>query len=363
MKPLSFIRLFLVFTALALSIQPSHAYAERSAGASPVMARKPHQFLQRYLDFSEKDLMKMEKGKVVVKLFEKGGVENEVGAFGVVRVDIPKEVLIKQFRDIETFTASDAVKQIGKFSNPPRRGDLQTLTVDEKDIRDLKKCKPGHCKMKIDTAAMKRFQTEVDWSSPDYREHVTTLMRQILFDYVTDYLKRGNAALGEYHDQEQPLRIADVFQEIVQNSPYLAEYVPELLTYIRDFPHGDLPGVESFLYWSKEEVGLKPVINVFHVFMYTREQGEGEEVFIATKQIYASHYFEGFLSFTAFVDEVGGDNPTASYLMYLNRSRFDQLKGALKGVIVTLAKGKVRKGVKKYFREVRERLKADLILE
>ncbi|PIE36018.1 hypothetical protein CSA56_01760 [candidate division KSB3 bacterium] len=352
--------MFFLFIGLSLISSPGFCISiEKTANTSPLATREPHQFLQTHLNFSEKDLVKMEDGKVVVKLFDEGDIENEVGVFGVVRVDTPKHVLLEQFRDIETFTESDVVKQIGKFSNPPRLEDLQPLTVGKNDQQDLKKCKPGDCKLKLNAAMMERFRSEIDWESPEHSEQVNALTRQMLFGYVTDYLQRGDAALGEYHDKDEPLQVAEAFQGIMDNSSFLAKYVPEFFTYIKNFPHGDLPGAEHFLYWSKEGVGLKPVIYLFHVFMYNRERSDRDnDVFIVTKQIYANHYFEGYLSFTAFVGDDGGDDPAASYLMYLNRSRFDQLGGPLKGFILRVAKNRVRSGMKQYFGEVKDRLEA-----
>jgi hypothetical protein len=324
---------------------------------------EPHAFLQRYVNFSEKELAAMEDGKVVAKIFDMGHVENEVGAFGVVRLNIPKKLFVEKFRDIVTFTESDVVEQIGKFSEPPRLEDLQGLTLDGKDLRSLEDCEPGDCKVKLDTAMMERFQKEVDWSSSESENQAIVLMRQFLIDYLNAYLKKGDAALGEYHDQEHPLRIADAFQELLKNAPYLSEFVPELYAYLQNYPNGHLPNVETFFYWSKEQFGLKPVINLFHVTIYTRKHSGSDDVFIISKQIYASHYFETSLGFTAFVDEIGGEDPSNSYLMYLNRSRFDQLRGKLKGLIVTIAKGRVYDGVKKYFRLVKQRLESGTVVK
>ena len=154
---------------------------------------------------------------------------------------------------------------------------------------------------------------------------------------------------------------AAAFHDMLQTSQYLMTYVPELYTYLHDFPHGHLANVESFIYWSKELYGLKPVLNLYHVIIYTRQHADDKaDVFIISKQIYANHYFESSFSFTAFVDEVGGDT-SAAYLMYLNRSRFDQLRGQLKNMIVAVAKNNVYNGVKKYFRQVKERLEAEQV--
>lgn len=320
---------------------------------------EPHAYLQNYLNFSQKEIESMEQGEVVVKVFDRGGIENEVGAFGVVRLNIPKEFFVEQFRDIVSFTESDAVEQIGKFSASPSLQDIQTLVVESSEIEDVKRCRPGSCKLKMDTAMMERFQREIDWQSPDYQEQATRLMQQLLVDYVKAYLTHGDAALGEYHDQADPISQAEAFQGLLKNSSYLIHYVPELYAYLKEFPHGELPNAENFIYWSKEIFGLKPVINLFHVTIYTRERRGKTDVFITSKQIYASHYFETSLGFTAFVEETGNQGEPASFLMYLNRSRFDQLRGKLKGLIVSLAKGRVHDGVKMYFRQVKDRLESE----
>ena len=322
-------------------------------------SHEPHTYLQTHLNFSQREIELMEQGEVIAKVFDMGGVENEVGAFGVVRLNIPKEFFVEQFRDIVAFTESDEVKQIGKFSASPRLQDIEELILESSEIDDIKRCRPGACKLKMDTAMMERFQHEVNWDATDYEEQTTGLMQQILVDYTKAYLEKGDAALGEYHDQIDPIQQAEAFQGLLENSVYLIRYVPELYTYLQEFPHGDLPNVENFIYWSKEMFSLKPVINLFHVTIYTRERHGTKDVFITSKQIYASHYFETSLGFTAFVDEIGGEGEADSYLMYLNRSRFDQLRGKLKGLIVSLAKGRVYDGVKMYFRQVKERLESE----
>jgi hypothetical protein len=48
-------------------------------------------------------------------------------------------------------------------------------------------------------------------------------------------------------------------------------------------------------------------------------------VLVASKQIYANHYFNAFLALTAFVNVPGATN--SSYLVYENRSRADGLEG------------------------------------
>ena len=317
---------------------------------------EPHNLLQNYLAFSEKDLQAMEEGKVVAKTFDSDEVKNEVAAFGVMKINVSKDLYLDQFRDIVNFTKSPEINALVKFSDPPRPEDLAELRLIEADLDALKSCRPGSCKVKIDDDSMLRFQQEVDWKASDSQAQAERLMRTFMLDYLQGYLERGDAALGEYHDKDQPLRIADAFGELLENSAFLFNYVPELYNYLKDFPNGELENVENFFYWSEEQYGLKPVLNLFHITIYQRERGESNDIFITSKQIYASHYFESSLGFTAFVDEFGGQNDSNSYLMYLNRSRFDQLRGPLKTMIISLAKGRVHDGVKRYFNMVKKRL-------
>ena len=355
---LKYVLLIIALMSLTACVRVS-SYQENSAVIAS-SSHEPHGYLRSCFQFSENELAAMERGEIIVKVFEMPSVENEVGAFGIVRLNLPKEAFVEQFRDIVSFTKSEEVKTIAKFSAPPRIDDLQDLTLPDEDVLELKNCVPGSCKLKMDARMMERFRKEIDWGAANYHEQATLLMKQMLLDNVTRYLQEGDQALGQYDDQAEPLRIEDAFQGVLQNSTYLRQYVPELYAYLEHFPNEQLPNVENFMYWSIEQFGLRPVINLYHVTIYTRHRNGTNDVFITSKQIYASHYFEIAFGFTAFVDEVGGKRPTNAYLMYLNRSRFDMLYGGFKGVIVSIGKRKVYDGVKFYFRQVKNKLENKL---
>ena len=85
--------------------------------------------------------------------------------------------------------------------------------------------------------------------------------------------------------------------------------------------------LQETLVWSKIKFGLKPVIAVNHISIYKRNSDAGPQVLVASKQIYANHYFNAFLALTAFVNVPGATN--GSYLVYENRSRADGLEGPL----------------------------------
>jgi hypothetical protein len=142
-------------------------------------------------------------------------------------------------------------------------------------------------------------------------------------------------------------------------SPYLTEYAPEYCAYIAQYPTGRLEGVENFIYWSKEDIGLKPVISVTHVTLYTVTRAGVTNVLVGSKQLYASRYFDSSFALTAFVEEAGAGSQPASYLLYLNRSRTDQLGGLLGGIKRSMVEGRMIRGLKKNLLLTRDRLEAD----
>jgi hypothetical protein len=183
------------------------------------------------------------------------------------------------------------------------------------------------------------LQKEIDWSSPDAEQKVTELGRTALLQYVERYLAGGNEQLSEYSDKKQPLRVAEQFDAILKASPYIFDYDPEFYEYLSHYPKKHLDDVEDFLYWSKEKFGLKPVISVTHMSIY-RKPGLNITL-IASKQIYANHYFEASLGLT--VALAAGQDPSPSfYLLYFNRSRSDSLHGGFSG----LARGQVKSGAR-----------------
>jgi hypothetical protein len=330
-----------------------------SSTSAQILSQRFPVFLEKYVNFSEGDFAKLDQGEVIAKMLdtkEKG----EVVAFGIVRMKVPKEFFLEKFRDIVVFKKSPAVLEIGKFSNPPSLEDIQELTLEPDDLKTLKKCKPGDCDVKINARTMERFRKEVDWSASDYKERATALMHQILVDYVKFYLEEGNASLGEYHDKKYTLRVADEFYSLLRQSPYLSEYVPNFYEYLKEFPKTRLSGTEDFIYWSKEKFGLKPVLSLTHVTIYKQHRDSGTpDIYIASKQLYANHYFEASLGLTAFVDGVEDTKTRGSYLMYLNRSRADALRGWFSSLRRSIVEGRIRDGLEGNLKLIKKRLEEE----
>ena len=281
-----------------------------------------------------------------------------MAAFAIMRLDVPAEFFIDKVRDIVNFKKSDNVLQIGKFSDPPRLEDLAGLTLDAVDIEAIRRCRVNSCDVKLPERFIERFRKEVNWSAPNYRDRVTTLAREMLLEYVQAYLHGGNAALGEYKDKSYPVRLADEFRSLLQPAPYMYGYAPEFERYLQEFPTTPLADVEDFIYWSKDKFGLKPVVSLTHVTIYKDRRADDLDVLIASKGIYASHYFEASLGLTGFIHSQSSD-PHRTYLIYINRSRADALRGFLAGLKRSLIVGSLRDGAKKSMEVIKEKLESE----
>ncbi|MGH9875689.1 MAG: hypothetical protein ACRD9S_24800, partial [Pyrinomonadaceae bacterium] len=167
---------------------------------------------------------------------------------------------------------------------------------------------------------------EVNWEVPEYRAQATQLLKLMLLDYVRDYTARGDAALIEYNDKQMAVRLADEQRDLTAALGH--DVFTDIPQDLKGFSNSDLPLVEHALVWSKVKFGLKPVIAVNHITIYKREQKSGPQILIASKQIYANHYFDSSLALTAFLSIPGAaPGSNLSYLFYENRSRADGLGG------------------------------------
>jgi hypothetical protein len=278
--------------------------------------------------FDESDLSSLRNGETVVKVLPADD-KKDVAVCGLVRLDAPAEMFLDSFRDNMVRKSNPAILEIGTFSQSPALGDLQALTIDDRDIEDLRACVVGDCKMKLSAAMISRFQKEIDWNAPNYRMQAAQLFKQMLVGYIRDYIIRGDTALINYSDKSETVAIAKAYQELMGASAY------DELAKAHEASAKPLPElVESIIVWSKIKFGLKPVININHISIYRNSQRSVSQVLIVSKQLYADHYFESSLGLTAYLTITGPAPET--YLFYENRSRLDGLEGPL---------GKIKRGV------------------
>ncbi|HEU4507032.1 MAG TPA: hypothetical protein VFR78_02250 [Pyrinomonadaceae bacterium] len=272
--------------------------------------------------FDDTDFAALQQNQPAVKLVP-GSDKREVAVTGLVNVHTSAEHFLKSYRESMTKKNNSAILEIGSLGNAPALADVESLTLEPRDIEDLKECIAGDCQVKLSAPMIERFRKDVDWNAPDYALQATNLFKQMLVDYVRDYRSRGDAALLQYNDKREAVSLAAEQRALATASGYVND--------VLNGERSKLQVVEDAIVWSKIKFGLKPVIAVNHITIYRRDREVGPQVLIAAKQIYANHYFNGSLALTAFVKI-----PEGSYLVYENRSRADGLEGPF---------GKLKRGV------------------
>ena len=259
-------------------------------------------------------------GQPVTKLLA-ADESKEVAVLGAVWIDAPLRKYVEAVTDIEHFENGGAFKVTKRIGEPPQLKDFDALRLPEEDFDDLRTCRMGDCEVKLGEQALRRFQSDIDWKAPNARHAADALMRRLALEYVTRYLQGGNEQLAVYRDSSRPTFVAQEFREMVDRMPELTAQMPNLHRYLLEYPNVTLPGATSFVYWQVTEFGLKPTIRISHL---TIREGP-EDTVVASKMLYASHYFWTGLEIRALVPDPA--RKTGFWFITVNRCRSDGLSG------------------------------------
>ena len=296
--------------------------------------------LTRSFGLSSADMRRIDAGAVVARTLDSDD-GREVATLGVVRIAVPPEFFARRLADIAAFKKnSEAVLQIGTFRNPPHEEDLRALTLDPSDIDDLRDCRVADCDVQLPADAIERFRTEVNWKASGADQQAGAVMRSTLVGYVRRYRTSGEPALVTYADKSKPIAVGREFRDLVEDDRRVLPQFPGLRQYL--LAPAAAPGamMADVVYWSKERIGRKPVLSVTHLVIWRPPPGSPAEYVAASKQLYASHYFDASLGLTMMIG--GGGASPATYVAYLNRSRVDMFGGVFGGVTRALVKSKTR---------------------
>lgn len=325
-----------------------------AAAAAQAPAREPQAFLREHLAFTNVELRLAEVGRPVVKELETG-LKREITIVGVIRIEADPEAFVAAVTDIERFERGAGVLATKKISDPPTVADFDTMTLAKGDLKALPKCRIGDCLVKIDRAALARFRTEVDWSARDAEAQANALARRLLYETLLAYQREGNAGLGELYDRAHPTVVGEEFAGMLEDERYLPVRVPELYDYLRTYPAGKPETAEEFFYWSKVNFGLRDTIRLNHVVVY-RNPHAPWEVAIASKLLYATHYFNTALDLRYVMRGTGGAESRGFYLLTMLRSRTDGMTGIFGGTVRRRAVKGSSEGLSKHLLAVKRDL-------
>lgn len=323
----------------------AHPAAIPQSAVTPLA--EPHAFLRSAAGFSAGDLAQLDRGEPIARVLDTD--RREVAIVGAVRVAAPQARLFERYRDISTFKSSNVVLELGRFGTRPAAEDLRGLHFETYDLDAIRACKPGDCGVRLSTANMERFARDVKWNAADWREQAGNLWRQLLAADAAAYL--ANGTLGDYRNKATPLDVAEEFNLIFESSRYFEPISPEFFAYLRRFPSISLQGTENILYWSKDDI-YRPVTRVTHLALYPAPPGARRPGLIATKQIYAAHYFDAGLGFTCAFD----DGAAGFYMLSVNRVRTRSLTSFTRGVVRSIVQRRSRDAMEGILRSTKAAL-------
>jgi len=310
------------------------ALAVVAAAATP---SDVEQYLLQIAKFSAAETASLESGAVIARVIP-GGSDSEIVTVAAVKIRASRQQTLSYYGQMIAYVDGQVTRAFGRFSSPPALADVKELTLDPDDIAQIKSCKPRDCDIRIGGTGLNAIRTSIDWNAPDAAARVTARARQSIVDYVSAYVKNGDAALVTYNDRAEPVSAAEQWRAIMANSPYLQQYSPALTEYLEQYPRKTLAGAKDVLYWVTEHyTGLATVTSVVHGVIY-QDPARPDRTLVVQKQLYASHYYDGSFAVATVIDA-----PDGTYLIYANRSRGDLLKGGFGGLKRKLARDQARK--------------------
>ncbi len=334
-----------VLLTTVLVVTAQIAGRSRATPLPPTLAR----YIDERVKLTPDQLVQLQAGKAVTKLLD-ADPDSEVAVFGMVWIDAPLERYLASVRDIEQLEKGGNFLATKRISNPPRPEDFEALTLPDEDIADLKDCRIGSCDVKLGGPALTRLQKAVDWSRPSAAADANKAMRVLALEYVNGYLEGGNSRLAVYRDSERSSFVSKEFASLISRTPPLAADMQTLKQYLLEYPAVTLPNAESFLYWQNVKFGLKPTIRINHLTIVPQSTG----VVVASKMLYATHYFWTALDLRALVP----DPPRGRgfWLASVNRGRSDGLSGFKGNVIRGRVRSEAEKGMEAVLLKTKERL-------
>ncbi len=298
-------------------------------------------FLTTAFHLSRADMERLDGGQVITRTLD---VKNrrELATLGIVRVNTSPSTYVERLADIASFKRTGDVLQIAKFTSPPQLQDVASMSVDEADLKRLRQCRVGDCDVRLGASDIERIQREIDWRTPDADSRASGLVRQLLVSYVATYRQKGQAAAMEYADRAVRLNVGHEFASLLDADTLISQHAPHLRRHLLEYPSPS-PSPETisdFIYWSTELVRGRPVISITHVSTAALNDSPVSYA-IASKQIYAMHYYDASLGLTLLLPARAAASPT-TYVVYLNRSRIDLFDGTFGGVARRIVAGRAR---------------------
>ncbi|HUF49111.1 MAG TPA: hypothetical protein VMM93_14940 [Vicinamibacterales bacterium] len=344
-------RLAAPVTALVLVVLVMLVMLDTTPAGTAAVCPDPFAFLGPTITLGARDRSRLEAGAALVRILP--GEGKEIAVLSAVAVDFDADRLAAWMRRIEDLKKSDHVPAVGRFSTPPILEDVATHVLEDKDLDRLRNCRPGRCDLKLTADEIARLPAEWPRDEARWKADAQVIFRRLVLDRIVSYRASGHAAIGTYADGHTDTPLPDIARRLLERSPYLVAGVPSLVDYYTNYPSAILPGAESFVYWSTDRFGGRPVTSATHMVLLRPVGPEMPALIVAGKQIFATHYQNGSLSLTLLLRGCDGSR---NYLVYVSRSEVDVIRGMMGWLARRIIQGRVEDEAAEVLRALRDRL-------
>ena len=314
----------------------------------------PRDLLRSIAQTTDREWAAVERGEPLAKILPTD--KREIAVVGVIRIAADRDRLVARFRSIENLKRSAIVLDAGVFSSDPQASDLTRLAIEDHGL-NLRDCRPGDCPVRLGAPEIARFHREVDWNAPDWRTRSAAVWRDVLAGYAAAYQRNGRTALPIFVNRAEPLSVASELDLLLGSYGFLADFSPALHTYLRSLGPDRPPGTEGVLYWTKEDIGVRPIIRISHQIVQTASR-HNHPVIVTSNQVYADHYLDAAITATLALTAVEGDGHSF-YMISVNRARTRSLTGVLRTMVRSAVQGRSRDAMRKILVASKRALEAE----
>ena len=112
--------------------------------------------------------------------------------------------------------------------------------------------------------SIEAIRARVNFNSPDAKRAVEAVFRERAYEYVTGYREKGNAGLAVYRDGSRPSFVANELKSMIDRMPSLMDLLPQMRSYLLQYPNATLPNSTDFLYlaggavWAEAHYSHQP---------------------------------------------------------------------------------------------------------
>jgi hypothetical protein len=237
-----------------------------------------------------------------------------------------------------------AAHAVRRLSDPPVLADFDAMTLSPEEILELSRCRIGACTLQLDAGGISRVAA-LDWRRPQAGAQASVIVRETMLDVALRYLASGNAGLPHYHDARQATDVERNLASLVDEEAASGRVPEPLLAVLRGHPEMP-PEATGYLSWTTNGFGLKPTTRLNHTVVY-RDQGSVRGI-IATKQLYASHYFHGGLEMRYVIADAQADDRFV--LVMVTRTRSDGLTGLAGAIVGKTIRRRAQHSLRAYLR-------------